>query len=79
MNSLEDRIVEAGIRAYRRKQQRFTDRSDREMLHALVDDNAGKLVLDKRYNICIVREPETVEEPAKPLTRSQLLKVRTIQ
>lgn len=63
---VQDAIVEAGIRAFQRRQQRFTDKSDRDMLAALVDDHGGRLVLDARYNICIVREPEPEPEPARP-------------
>jgi hypothetical protein len=77
--SIQDQLVEAGIRAFRRRQQRFGDESDRKMLEALVDDNGGRLVLDSRYNICIVREPEPAPEPEKKLTKAQLLRIRTIQ
>lgn len=75
----QDAIVEAGIRAFQRRQQRFTDKSDREMLAALVDDHGGRLVLDVKYNICIVREPEPEPEPTIQLTAKQLSKIRTIK
>ncbi len=46
----DDEIIERGLRAYRRKQQRLTDRQDRERLHALIEQaGPGGLVLDARY------------------------------
>ena len=46
----DDEIIERGLRAYRRTQQRLTDRQDRERLHALIERaGSGGLVLDERY------------------------------
>lgn len=61
-----DQIIEQGVRAHRRRQQRFGDQLSRDMLAELVDAEGGKVVLDAKYNICIVREPEHESEPARP-------------
>lgn len=55
---LEDEVIDRGLKAYQRKQQRLTDRADRAALRErIIAAGPGGLVLDARYGIRLECQP----------------------
>lgn len=56
-----DGILDRGLRAFRRRQQRLTDEADRQALARLVDAHGGRLALSDAYPIAIERVPDAMD------------------